>query len=78
MQQTKNKAARRGVTCLALAAIAICVAGMHHQRKQSDASVDWQQVSTALMEVENAKRDLHNSLQQRIVKEQQTASLRQQ
>ena len=78
MQQARNKTARRAVACLAVAAVAICAAGMHHQRKQSDASVDWQQVSTALMDVENAKRDLHSSLQQRLVKEQQSAGLRQQ
>ncbi len=78
MKAPNNKAGVRFVACLSVLAIGICAAGMHHQRKQADATVDWQQVSTALMDVENAKRELHDSLQQRLVKEQQSASLRQQ
>jgi len=47
-------------------------------RVQRDASVEWHDVSVALMEVERAKADLHESMQQRITKEQTGTGLRQQ
>ena len=78
MPVAKNKTARRFVTGLCVVAVIVAAAGMHHQRSLQDATVDWQHVSAALMEVENAKADLHKSLQQRIAKEQESVGLRQQ
>lgn len=75
---SNTKAARKLVGGLVVTAVITCTAGTLHQRKQQDATVDWHHVSTALMEVEGAKRELHLSLQQRINSEQQTPSLRQQ
>ena len=71
-----KKSSRKLVGGLVVTAVIVYSAGVHHQRRQQDATVDWHQVSTALMEVESAKRVLHQSLQQRIVQEQQTPSLR--
>ncbi len=80
MREANNnkKGTRKLVGGLVVTAVIVYSAGMHHQRRQQDATVDWHQVSTALMEVESAKRELHQSLQQRIVREQQTPSLRKQ
>jgi len=61
---------------LVVVAVIVWTAGLHHQKRQQDATVDWRSVSTALMEVESAKRELHQSLQDRIIREQQTPSLR--
>ncbi len=71
-----KKNSRKMVGGLVVVAVIVYSAGVHHQRRQQDATVDWHQVSTALMEVEGAKRELHQSLQQRIAREQQTPSLR--
>ena len=80
MREANNnkKGTRKLVGGLVVTAVIVYSAGMHHQRRQQDATVDWHQVSTALMEVESTKRELHQSLQQRIVREQQTPSLRKQ
>ena len=77
-EANNKKSSRKLVGGLVVTAIIVYTAGVQHQRKQQDATVDWHHVSTALMEVESAKRELHQSLQQRIVREQQTPSLRQQ
>ena len=71
-----KKSTRKLVGGLVVVAVVIYSAGSYHQRRQQDATVDWHHVSTALMEVESAKRELHQSLQQRIVREQETPSLR--
>ncbi len=73
-----RKTTRKVVASLVVTAVIICTAGLHHQKRQRDATVDWHHVSTALMEVESAKRELHQSLQDRIVREQQSPALRQQ
>jgi len=65
------------VTGLVITAVIVWTAGLLHQKRQQDAAVNWHQVSTAMMEVESAKRDLHQSLQERIGREQQAPSLRQ-
>ena len=64
-----TKRARKITGGLVIAAAIVVTAGMHQQRKQQDATVDWHQVSTALMDVEGAKRELHESLQERISRE---------
>ena len=69
-----KKTTRKVVGGLVVIAVIVWTAGLHHQKKQRDATVDWHQVSTALMEVESAKRELHESLQERIVREQQSPS----
>lgn len=73
-----KKTTRKVVAGLIVTAAVVCTAGFNHQKRQQDATVDWHQVSTALMEVESAKRELHQSLQNRIIHEQQTTALRQQ
>lgn len=73
-----RKTTRKVVAGLVVTAVIICTAGLNHQKRQKDATVDWHHVSTALMEVESAKRELHQSLQDRIVREQQSPALRQQ
>ena len=73
-----KKGTRKLVGGLVVAAVIIYSAGSHHQRSQQDATVDWHQVSPTLMEVEGAKRELHQSLQDRIVREQETPALRKQ
>ena len=79
MQAADNKkTTRKVVGGLVIIAAIVCTAGLHHQKKQQDATVDWHRVSTALMEVETAKRELHQSLQERISREQPVPSLRQQ
>lgn len=70
-----KKATRKLVAGLVVTAAIVCTAGLQHQRNQQDATVDWHRVSTALMEVETAKRELHQSLQQRIDSEQHTTAL---
>lgn len=77
MQEASNKKrSRKLVGGLVVMAVIVYSAGSFHQQRQQDAAVDWHSVSTALMEVESAKRELHQSLQQRIVREQETPSLR--
>ncbi len=68
---------RKAVAGLVVVAAVIWTAGLQHRQKQQDATIDWHQVSTALMEVESAKRDLHHSLQERLVQQQRPLSLRQ-
>lgn len=71
---SNKKTTRKLVGGLVVIAFIVCGAGMHHQQKQRDATVNWHHVSTALMDVESAKRELHQSLQQRIVNEQRGVS----
>jgi len=78
MQVANTKTPYKLVGCLVLIAVVVCTAGLRHQRVQRDASVEWHDVSVALMEVERAKADLHESMQQRITKEQTSTGLRQQ
>ena len=79
MQAADNKkTTRKIVGGLVITAAIVWTAGLLHQKRQQNASVNWHQVSTALMEVEGAKRDLHSSLQERISRESPAPSLRQQ
>jgi len=78
MRVAKLQTSHKLVACLVLVAVVVCAAGMRHQRVQRDATVEWHDVSVALMEVERAKADLHASMQQRISKEQNNTGLRQQ
>ena len=71
MPVARRPVAHKIIAGLVLAAVGICGAGLRHQQAQQDASVEWNDVSVALMEVERAKRDLHQSMQQRLAKEQQ-------
>jgi len=73
MQQvSKKRAAHKIVACLVLVAAITCGAGYYQQQARRDAAVDWQDVSTTLLAVENAKRDLHQSLQHRITSDTST------
>lgn len=65
-----KRATRKIVAVLVVIAVIVWTAGLHHQKRQQDATVDWHQVSTALMEVESAKRELHQTLQKRMIDEQ--------
>ncbi len=79
MQTADSKrTSRKVVASLVVAAAVIWTAGLNYKKKQHDATIDWHHVSTALMEVEGAKRELHLSLQERISREQQVPSLRRQ
>ena len=66
MPAANKKTANKVAACLMVIGIVISAAGLRHQRVQSDETIDWQQVSGTLMEMETAKRDLHQSLQQRL------------
>ena len=70
MPAVNKKTANKVAACLMVFGIFISAAGLHHQRVQSDETIDWQQVSGTLMEMETAKRDLHQSLQQRLSSDQ--------
>jgi len=70
---TRKSLVRRVVVCLLLSSILVCTAGVLHQRNQRAATVDWRQVSSTLLELEQAKRELHTSLQQRLAREQTAA-----
>jgi len=73
MRVAKQPIAHKLIAGLVLTAIVICAAGIRHQQVQKDASVEWHDVSVALMEVERAKRDLHQSMQQRLIKGQNSS-----
>ena len=74
MREVSSKSGHKVVAFLVLVAVITCAAGLHHQRAKRNASIDWHDVSVALMEVEKAKTDLHQSMQQRITREQQGAN----
>lgn len=78
MREASSNSAHKVVAFLVVMAVITCAAGLRHQQAKHDASIDWHDVSVALMEVERAKAELHQSMQQRIVREQQGAGLRQQ
>ena len=70
MPAVSKRTAHKVVACLMVIGICISAAGLRHQRVERDETIDWQQVSGTLMEMETAKRDLHQSLQQRLTSDQ--------
>ena len=65
MLTANQRLARKMVVVLFVIGLAIAFAGARHQQAQVAAQVTWQDVSATLQDVEIAKRDLFQSMQEK-------------
>lgn len=65
MRAARQRTAQRAVVALFLIGLVVAYAGNRHRNARLDAQVTWQDVSATLQDVETAKRDLFQSMQEK-------------
>jgi len=65
MLTANQRLARKMVVVLFVIGLAVAFAGARHQQARATAQVTWQDVSATLQDVEIAKRDLFQSMQEK-------------